>query len=243
MPPFVQLLSELPNIHTLEILYVTSDIPNPGSFEAHFRGRTFPSIEKVVLPAYARKILRCCPNLREVTCNRDLGEPGELVDTLIHIGLPKLEVIRGFTIGSVPLKRLSKVSPSLRCIRVDGRVFTRRNPTGDILQLSAYSVLRSLRVIEIECFENNNLDFSVKLASDVLRICAENESATKNHQPRKDTSNRKMSEDNPSKPIDEEVRLIRVLRYEYNTIYGRTASDFVPVKVEEFPVKTQLSLP
>ncbi|KAJ1311859.1 hypothetical protein OPQ81_010319 [Rhizoctonia solani] len=89
VPPFVQLLGMLPNVHTLEILYVTIDIPSPEAFETYFRGHTFPSIRKVVLPA-------------------DFGEGGRLVDALIHIGCPNLEVIRGFTIGSEPLKRVSR---------------------------------------------------------------------------------------------------------------------------------------
>ncbi|KDN38674.1 hypothetical protein RSAG8_09349, partial [Rhizoctonia solani AG-8 WAC10335] len=165
IPPFVQLLGMLPNVHTLEVLYVTIDIPSPEDFKRYFKGYTFPSMQKVVLPAYAREILRCCPNVKEVTCNRDFGEYGQLCDALIHIGCPNLEVIRGFTIGSVPLKRLGRVSPSLRCIRIDGRVFTRRNPTEDILQLTSVSVLHSLRVIEIDCFEDNPVEKAVKLAN------------------------------------------------------------------------------
>ncbi|KAH7345408.1 hypothetical protein B0J17DRAFT_639775 [Rhizoctonia solani] len=207
IPPFVQLLGMLPNVHTLEVLYVTIDVPSPASFETYFRGYTFPSIQKIVLPAYAREILRCCPNLKEVTCNRDYGECGQLVDTLIHIGFPNLEVVRGFTIGVVPLKRLTKVSPSLQC-------------TKDVLRLSAYSVLRSLRTIEIECFENNVLGKTVKLASDVLRSCAVYKPTTKERDLRGSING-----------------AIRILRYAYSDIYGRTPSDFVPVRVEEFLVK------
>ncbi|KAL5641661.1 hypothetical protein ACGC1H_001961 [Rhizoctonia solani] len=106
IPPFVQLLGMLPNVHTLEILYVTINIPSPGYLEAYFKGYTFPSVQKVVLPAYAREILNCCPNVKEVTCNRDFGDSGQLVDALIHIGCSNLEVIRGLTIGLAPLKRV-----------------------------------------------------------------------------------------------------------------------------------------
>jgi hypothetical protein len=106
IPPFVQLLSKLPNVHTLEVLYVTTNIPSRRFFEYYFTGWSFPSIKKAVLPAYARDILRCCPNVKEITCNRDLGGSGELVDTLARIRCSKLEVIRGFTIGPVLLKRV-----------------------------------------------------------------------------------------------------------------------------------------
>ncbi|CAE6434430.1 unnamed protein product [Rhizoctonia solani] len=236
IPPFVQLLGMLPNVHTLEISYVTIDIPSPASFETYFRGYTFPSIQKIVLPAYAREILRCCPNLKEVTCNRDYGECGQLVDTLIHIGFPNLEVVRGFTIGMVPLKRLNKVSPSLRCVRLDGRIFSRRNPTKDMLQISSYSVLRSLQIIEIECFENNDLGKTVKLASDILRSCGERKPTARKRGLGGSINGARLELNNPNLSSPE-LRSVRVLRYAHGNIYGRTPSDFVPVRVEEFLIK------
>ena len=92
-----------------------------------------------------------------------------------------------------------------------------------MLQLPSYSVLHSLRIIE--CFENNTVDKVVKLAIDVLRKCAEN-APTITH-----------GGMNNQKSPGLKPRLVRLLRYAYSHNYGRTASDFVPVRIEEFPVK------
>lgn len=101
LPPFVRLLSALPNIHTLEISHAHSAMTK--ALKDAFEGNVFPSIEKVILPTCAHEILRCCPEVREVTCNEDDG--GRLVSALAQNGCKKLEILRNVYPGPVLMKR------------------------------------------------------------------------------------------------------------------------------------------
>ncbi|KAG8686731.1 hypothetical protein FRC11_008470, partial [Ceratobasidium sp. 423] len=87
----------LPNLHTLEVLHTRFMMIS--SLKKYFEGNVFPSIQRVVLPTRAHDILRCCPRVREVTCSGEDG--GGLVGALVHIGCPKLEVLRRVTARSV----------------------------------------------------------------------------------------------------------------------------------------------
>jgi hypothetical protein len=101
LPPFVKLLNALPNVHTLEIPHAHSAMT--GALKEAFEGSVFPTVQKIILPTCAHEILRCCPEIREVTCNEDDG--GRLVGALAHNGCKKLEVLRGVSPGPVLIKR------------------------------------------------------------------------------------------------------------------------------------------
>ncbi|CAE6476607.1 unnamed protein product [Rhizoctonia solani] len=181
---FAQLLEMLPNVHTLEVLRTGSLIPQ--SLEACFRGKIFPSIQKVVLPTRAHEILRCCSKVRDVTCNE--GDGGPLVSALVHTGRSNIEILRGVMVRPTFMKRLGKVKPSLKCIRINGK---NKDLTEDVF--SALLVFRSLRTIEIECFENKKIELEVKYASEVLRKCAEHTEVTKSWNLRRTTKNARPS--------------------------------------------------
>ncbi|KAF8605225.1 hypothetical protein BDV93DRAFT_572836, partial [Ceratobasidium sp. AG-I] len=71
LPPFVELLENLPNLHTIQIVYAHSDLG--PQIKAAFRDKVFPSVRSVILPNCASDILTCCPGVQEVTCNEDDG--------------------------------------------------------------------------------------------------------------------------------------------------------------------------
>ncbi|KAG8690150.1 hypothetical protein FRC11_013513 [Ceratobasidium sp. 423] len=90
LPLLVRLLSCLPNVHTLEIPHACGTMS--AALREAFRGNIFPSIQKIILPAGTHEILRCCPEIREVTCNE--GDDTRLVGALVYNGAKKLEVLR-----------------------------------------------------------------------------------------------------------------------------------------------------
>ncbi|KAF8761803.1 hypothetical protein RHS01_01214 [Rhizoctonia solani] len=102
LPPFVKLLRALPNVHTLEIPHAHSAMT--GALKQAFGGKTFPTIQRIILPTCSHEILRCCPEIREVTCNEDDG--GRLIGALVQNGCKKLEVLRGVSPGPVLMKRV-----------------------------------------------------------------------------------------------------------------------------------------
>ncbi|KAH7345417.1 hypothetical protein B0J17DRAFT_639808 [Rhizoctonia solani] len=220
---FAQLLEVLPNVHTLEVLRTGSLLPQ--SLETVFKGKTFPSIQKVVLPTRAHEILRCCSKVRDVTCNE--GDGGQLVSALVHTGRSNVEILRGVTVRPTFMKRLGKVKPPLKCIRINDR---NKNLTEEVF--STLPAFRSLRTIEIECFEGKNIDSAVKSASEILRKCAEHTQVTKSWNLRKTTKNARSI--NP-RSINPEPRSVRVLRYRSGmSVCDRTPLDFIPVRIEVF---------
>lgn len=98
---FARLLEVLPKVHTLEVLRTGALAPQ--GLETCFKGKTFPTIQKVVLPTRAHEILRYCPKARDVTCNE--GDGGQLVNALVHTGRSNVEVLRGVTSRPVVMKR------------------------------------------------------------------------------------------------------------------------------------------
>ncbi|CAE6532309.1 unnamed protein product [Rhizoctonia solani] len=231
IPLFARLLGVLPNIHVLEVL--------PGgytmtiqSLKKYFEGYSFPSIQKVVLPTFAHDILRYCPRVREVICNA--GEGRQLVGALVHTGCSKLEILRGIPISSILRKRLSKANPPLKRIRINGRAIENLTESA----ISTFSAFSSLRVIEIEAGENDKLDEAVKFACNALRRCAEPKGAVKSWNLRESTKNIRLAN---TRSANVESRLVRILRYISMPTYpyGRTPENFVPVKVEEYPVEIE----
>ncbi|CAE6476601.1 unnamed protein product, partial [Rhizoctonia solani] len=133
------------------------------SLKKYFAGNSFPTIQRLILPTSAHDILRCCPKMREVTCTA--GDGMQIVATLAHAGCPKLEILRGVSARSVLKKRLAKVNPPLKCVRINGRFKEDLTAT----TISTFSSFPSLQVIEIEAGESDKLDNVVKLTCDTLR--------------------------------------------------------------------------
>lgn len=65
LPPFARCLKVLHNLHTLHIIDVHLQLTTP--LKNAFEGLVFPQIRTVILPAVAHNVLRCCPEVREVT--------------------------------------------------------------------------------------------------------------------------------------------------------------------------------
>ncbi|CAE6415824.1 unnamed protein product [Rhizoctonia solani] len=162
IPPFVRLLNLLPNVQTLEIPHAHGSMTK--ILKHHFGGNIFPSIQTVVLPTCAHEILRCCPGIRDITCNE--GDGGTLVSAMVNAGCSSLEVMNGIVAGPLQMKRLVKKGPSLRRIRINVRM---KDPEKTIQSFSSFP---SLRVIEIDT-DGRDIDPLLKIASDTLRNCTE----------------------------------------------------------------------
>ncbi|KAF8600331.1 hypothetical protein BDV93DRAFT_588353 [Ceratobasidium sp. AG-I] len=91
LPPFVELLENLPNLHTIQIVHAHGSLAS--KLKAAFRDKVLPSVRSVTLPNCAHDILRCCPGVREVTCNSDDG--GLLIAALSEGDCNQVQVLRG----------------------------------------------------------------------------------------------------------------------------------------------------
>ncbi|KAJ7876549.1 hypothetical protein B0H13DRAFT_2279487 [Mycena leptocephala] len=105
-----------------------------GTVTAAFRTVKLPSVQTIVLPSYTHAILAACLNVRDVSCNEEIG--AKLFNTFIKC-CSKVERIQGFELTSTKLKDLSRSLPKLREIAI---------PTH--MDISFLSTIGSLSVIE-----------------------------------------------------------------------------------------------
>ncbi|KAG8710789.1 hypothetical protein FRC11_004125, partial [Ceratobasidium sp. 423] len=225
LPPFVKLLGALPNVHTLEIPHAHSAMTK--ALKEAFEGNVFPSIQKIILPTCAHEILRCCPEVREVTCNEDDG--GRLVSALVHNGCKKLEVLRGVYPGPVLTKRLSAVAPPLRCVDIT-------KVSQDVLPI--YGTFPGLRVLEIDCFGTEVVgDDHLKLVRDTLRACANYKPQKKGRKSRRKAADDDLS-DSGLADLYSEPRVVRVRKFGWRPrYYEKSPEEFTPLGVEEIPLE------
>ena len=108
LPAYVSCLQALPNLHTLSILSIHTKMTS--SLKSAFEGRTFPSVQTVVVPDHAYNVLRSCPEVRRVICN--FGSGTALVEVIAK-ECNKVEVIEDFHTDEEMMKRLL----FLRCFK------------------------------------------------------------------------------------------------------------------------------
>ena len=101
LPAFVDLLSALPNLQTIEFVHVHSQMAS--AIGLALRGKSFPSVKTLVLPTCAHELLPRCPNVEDVTCNEDSGG---LITTSIQAGhCVNIVKLLGVKLSPVTLKR------------------------------------------------------------------------------------------------------------------------------------------
>ncbi|KAF8679434.1 hypothetical protein RHS04_04813 [Rhizoctonia solani] len=223
LPPFVKLLRALPNVHTLEIPHAHSAMT--GALKQAFEGKTFPTIQRIILPTCAHEILRCCPEIREVTCNEDDG--GRLIGALVQNGCKKLEVLRGVSPGPVLMKRFSAAGPPLRCISI-------ANKYKEVIPMCGK--FPSLRIIEIDYSEGVQID--VQSAKDSLRASAKYKPVKKGKKSRRESEDEDLS-DSGLVDLYSDPRVIRLRKFLPRSpyYYNLSPEQFIPLEVKELPVE------
>ncbi|TFK23292.1 hypothetical protein FA15DRAFT_594422 [Coprinopsis marcescibilis] len=113
MPAFAEGLKALTSLKTLNIHFAHTEMMN--MFKKGFEGKSFPSIETVILPTQAYPVLRACPSARTVICNH--GDGSQLV-TAIRDCCKHVEVLEGRFGSKNVLQRIVKATPNLRELRL-----------------------------------------------------------------------------------------------------------------------------
>jgi hypothetical protein len=68
-----------------------------------FEGKSFPTVRTVIMPSCAHEILRCCPEVEDVTCNEDDGS--KLIGALVAAKCNNLVTLRGISLTTAQAKR------------------------------------------------------------------------------------------------------------------------------------------
>lgn len=119
LPAFSACLVSLPNLHTIEIYYTHPNITT--AIKEAFEGCSLPSVQTAVLPPAAHDILRCCPNVRDVTCSGEI-ERVHMLCAAIVAKCPKVERVSWLCLPVKSWKRrptaviISFTHPTLFCI-------------------------------------------------------------------------------------------------------------------------------
>jgi hypothetical protein len=60
-----------------------------------FANTNIPSVRKIILPSWAHEVLRCCPEVTHVICNR--GDGSKLISAIAK-SCKKVEILDGFVL-------------------------------------------------------------------------------------------------------------------------------------------------
>ena len=69
--PKLALLSSLQNLHTLQVFHAHSHMTT--AIKNSLQGVIFPKIHTLIIPEHCHEILKCCPHVTKVWCNRGSG--------------------------------------------------------------------------------------------------------------------------------------------------------------------------
>ncbi|KAJ7625548.1 hypothetical protein FB45DRAFT_1029907 [Roridomyces roridus] len=137
LPPFARCLTLMPNLHTLQIIHAHTKMTS--HLKQGFEGITIPSVRKLILPAWAHEVLRCCPNVTDLRCNS--SEAVKLVPAIAKC-CKKIEIFEGYSpAGDAGYKKILKAAPNLKELELDSM------PTAETFKtLSAFKKLGTIQI-------------------------------------------------------------------------------------------------
>ncbi|KAF9239080.1 hypothetical protein BU15DRAFT_74771 [Melanogaster broomeanus] len=154
LPAFAECLTSLPNLTLIQVVHAHSQMTT--ALKNAFEGKRFPSVRKLVLPSCAHEVLRCCPNVEEVTCNE--GDGSTIIGAIIKGNCKKVQVLIGI---NAPLKRLVKFLPNLRHVSVEDR--------SHLMVIDSLSCFPLLTTIEIIISSGFSKEEAITAATKVLK--------------------------------------------------------------------------
>ena len=166
---FANCLAALPNLHTIQISHVHSQLTTP--LKNAFAGKTFPSVRTIILPPAAHEILRRCPDLEHITANEHEGgrfvDGSKIVSAALATKCSNLKTLRRVNPNQAMVKRtwlrkylcfdvfvwshfsgIAKMAPDLRIIQVLASLHTvlpdvSQLPSPSLLHPSCYTTVRT----------------------------------------------------------------------------------------------------
>ncbi|KAF6759552.1 hypothetical protein DFP72DRAFT_1043182 [Ephemerocybe angulata] len=119
LPAFIECLESLPNLHTIHLLHVHTAL-GPALRKAT-DGLCLPGVRTFIGPNYSHDILKSCPNVQSVECNREDG--AKLIRAMAG-NCKDVKVVRGINMdGDAKLmKQLVKAAPKLHTLEVGEKI-------------------------------------------------------------------------------------------------------------------------
>ncbi|EDR02172.1 uncharacterized protein LACBIDRAFT_309861 [Laccaria bicolor S238N-H82] len=165
LPAYVSCLQALPNLHTLSVLSIYTG-KMTSSLKSAFEGRTFPSVQTVVVPDHVHNVLRSCPEVRRVICN--FGSGTALVKAIAK-DCKKVEVIEDFHTDEKMMKQIVNAAPNLRTARfpcsISPAALLLLSPLKNLVNIELRTRVLSEAALGNDAFLVN----AIKMAKEVLR--------------------------------------------------------------------------
>ncbi|KAJ3491885.1 hypothetical protein NLJ89_g11292 [Agrocybe chaxingu] len=168
----VAALKAMSNLHTFHLLspeyyFGYNDFP----YTTPFNGQTFPQVRSLVLPLYALDILKCFPKITKITaaCWSEDIRPYNVLGKHCK----DVEEFEGFTATGITVRRLVRLLPNLRSLKLD--LFYFRPVFLDLLRsLSALNQLNHIGIrTHLQDFEKVKADPDllsvIKVAKEILK--------------------------------------------------------------------------
>lgn len=124
IPLFASCLYSLPNLHTLQLMFVQEHQEMLATLRGAFEGQKYPQIKTIVLPGCAHWVLRACPDVIDVACND--WRNTELLEA-IDIQCRQVEVVTGIDVRA---HQSSRKSSSLMHVLILNRTLFRQFSEG-----------------------------------------------------------------------------------------------------------------
>ncbi|KIM73045.1 hypothetical protein PILCRDRAFT_93223 [Piloderma croceum F 1598] len=116
LPAFASCLAVLPNLHTIQVVHANTQMTT--AIKTAFEGHTLPSVRTVAVPSCAHEILRRCPGVEHVTCNKHVDDESRLIGALASAKCGNLKTLRGISPNKAQAKRIGGIAPNLTLIQV-----------------------------------------------------------------------------------------------------------------------------
>jgi len=141
-PALAACLTQLPNLHTIELAHVQNSMST--TIKTYFvdTGLQLNTVQTVILPGSAYYLLLCCPKAKKIVCR---GE-SYLVIAPIEKCCKEVEIFEGtLYLGHKHYKRLSKAAPKLRSIAVlDSISVSAMESFGSLKHLSTIDIVKTI---------------------------------------------------------------------------------------------------
>jgi len=155
IPELAGCLATIPNLDTIQVIFVDSGSRMQTVIKDAFRGKQFPSVRRITLPSSACEIIRRCPNVEEVTCVD--GGGGQIVQSLVVGECRQVRILRGI---HAPLTRLADLLPNLTHASVTLK--------SDMTPLTNFPFLDTIEIL-INCYTRVDLPLSEFAALDIKK--------------------------------------------------------------------------
>ncbi|KAJ7215199.1 hypothetical protein C8J57DRAFT_1600502 [Mycena rebaudengoi] len=168
-PEFVQGLSAMPNLETIQLLYVErharkhKSLDPPTRLANELRGRLFASVRTLVIPMAALELVECCPQIEHLTIDDTV--PYAIRPDVVPKIAAQAKQLRVFRCRSIPGHCLKDLVQGMPLLEEMPSIYTYQLRSEDLYLLKG---IKNLANITLDARIGTSREF-VEIAKQILR--------------------------------------------------------------------------